>query len=145
MTRRNEDKATSSTRMKLRSARRTRSPERWAKRLATPSGVGPFPPTGSSSSRTSYIYCRRTRAPHSGAAGWLRPRFGGVRVTAGVEVIDAGQQGERVAAKFVRGSAIFDYIVLATGYSQRLPSWAPILCPRSRAVRVHQCCLRGSN
>jgi len=53
----------------------------------------------------------------AGAAGWLQPRFADVRVTSGVEVVDAAAEGEGIRVKFDRGgSAVFDRVVLATGY-----------------------------
>jgi cation diffusion facilitator CzcD-associated flavoprotein CzcO len=51
------------------------------------------------------------------AAGWLRPRFGDVRVTSGVEVVKSTAKGARIELTFDDGRMdVFDHVVLATGY-----------------------------
>jgi hypothetical protein len=51
------------------------------------------------------------------AAGWLKPRFGDVRITCGVEIVAAAEKGGRVDVKFDdRRTDAFDHVVLATGY-----------------------------
>jgi hypothetical protein len=51
-----------------------------------------------------------------GAAGWLWPRFEGVRVLAGERVHGAVAAGERIALTLDHGSAVFDHVLLGTGY-----------------------------
>jgi hypothetical protein len=91
--------------------------------LATPSGVGPFPLNwlvevpglvhlAPAEGRAAF----NAASLRAGAAGWLRPRFGGVGVTAGVEIVGAIQQGDGIELTFDRGSAGFDHVILATGY-----------------------------
>jgi hypothetical protein len=67
----------------------------------------------------------------AGAAGWLRPRFGDVRVTTDVEIVAAAAKGPGMEVKFDRGrSGEFDRIILATGYQfdvARLGMLAPEL------------------
>jgi pyridine nucleotide-disulfide oxidoreductase len=91
--------------------------------LAAPSGVGPFPLNWAAElphfthrlpadARAAFnAACLR-----AGAAGWLRPRFGGVRVTEGVNITGAIETGGRVEIKFDHRSEVFDHVVLATGY-----------------------------
>jgi cation diffusion facilitator CzcD-associated flavoprotein CzcO len=65
------------------------------------------------------------------AAGWLRPRFGDVRVSSGVEVVEASAKDARMELKFDDGRIeAFDHVVLATGYKfdvARLRMLAPEL------------------
>lgn len=91
--------------------------------LATPSGVGPFPlswliefpdlvhrlPDGA---RAAF----NTASLRAGAAGWLRPRFGGVTVATGLAVERAAEHGGRLALTLGGKTEVFDHIVLATGY-----------------------------
>jgi cation diffusion facilitator CzcD-associated flavoprotein CzcO len=92
--------------------------------LAAPSGVGPFPlnwlvevPNLVRLLPQEMRAAFNAASLRAGAAGWLRPRFGDVRVTAGVEVVDAIAKGEGMEVKFDHGgSAVFDRVVLATGY-----------------------------
>jgi FAD-dependent urate hydroxylase len=106
------------------SARPGRATVDWLRtRLASPSGVGPFPlnwlaerpdvahamPAGM---RTRFS----TRCLRPGAAAWLRPRFTGVRVLAGECVHSAVVAGERIALMLDRGTAVFDHVLLGTGY-----------------------------
>ena len=94
-----------------------------SERLASPSGVGPFPlnwiaempdavslmPAGLRASFTA-------RCLRPGAAGWLRPRFDGVRVLAGERIHGAVPTGERIMLTLDRGTAVFDHVLLGTGY-----------------------------
>ncbi len=56
------------------------------------------------------------RCLRPGAAGWLRPRFGGVRVLAGERIHSAVVAGERIALMLDHGTAVFDHVLLGTGY-----------------------------
>jgi hypothetical protein len=68
------------------------------------------------------------------AAGWLRPRFGDVRMTAGVEIVDVGAKGDGVEVRLDNdGSASFDHLVLATGYRFDVASLG-MLAPALRAA-----------
>jgi cation diffusion facilitator CzcD-associated flavoprotein CzcO len=111
---------------------------RLAALLAAPSGVGPFPLSwlievphlvrlAPQNMRDAF----NATSLRAAAAGWLRPRFGDVRVAAGVEIVDVGAKGDGVEVKFDNGgSAAFDHIVLATGYRfdvARLAMLAPAL------------------
>jgi cation diffusion facilitator CzcD-associated flavoprotein CzcO len=91
--------------------------------LATPSGVGPFPLSvfveapdllRLLSPNMRALFNRASL--RAGAAGWLRPRFDAVRVTAGVDVIAAAPKRDQIEIKLDRGAAVFDHVVLATGY-----------------------------
>jgi hypothetical protein len=75
------------------------------------------------------------------AAGWLKPRFGDVRITGGVEVVAAAEKGGRVEVKFDgRRMDAFDHVVLATGYKFDLAKLG-MLAPELRAGIV---CRDGS-
>ena len=91
--------------------------------LATPSGVGPFPLNWlvevpklihrlPGDARASF----NAASLRAGAAGWLRPRFGGVAVTAGAAITGATEKGGRIEVQFDGRSAVFDHVLLATGY-----------------------------
>jgi cation diffusion facilitator CzcD-associated flavoprotein CzcO len=91
--------------------------------LATPSGVGPFPlswvvevPNFVHRLPAGFRATFNAASLRAGAAGWLRPRFNGVRVVAGSEVTDATERNGRVELKFNGTSAVYDHVVLATGY-----------------------------
>lgn len=91
--------------------------------LAAPSGVGPFPLNWFVEAPNLVSWLPGdTRAAfnatclRAAAAGWLRPQFGGVRVTTGIEIIEAFPRGDGIELRFARGSAAFDRVVLATGY-----------------------------
>ncbi len=56
------------------------------------------------------------RCLRPGAAGWLRSRFDGVRVLAGEHIHAAVVTGERIALMLDHGSAVFDHVLLGTGY-----------------------------
>ncbi len=99
--------------------------------LATPSAVGPFPLNWlvgfpnlvrllPADARAAFNFASQ----RPGAAGWLWPRLRGVRVTSGVEAVATVQSGERVAVEFGRGSAVFDHVVLATGYRIDIANYA---------------------
>jgi cation diffusion facilitator CzcD-associated flavoprotein CzcO len=106
------------------SAQPGRAAIRWlSKRLASPSGVGPFPlnwlaemPGGVSlmpdEARAWFV----ARCLRPGVAGWLRPRFDGVRVLAGERIHGAVVTGERIALMLDHGTAVFDHVLLGTGY-----------------------------
>ena len=91
--------------------------------LAAPSAVGRFPlnwlveaPGLVHTFPQGLRAAVNTSSLRAGAAGWLLPRFGAVGVTAGVEIVGWSGKGEGIEVKFNRGSAIFDHVVLATGY-----------------------------
>jgi FAD-dependent urate hydroxylase len=93
------------------------------KRLASPSGVGPFPlnwlaerPDVAHAMPAEMRMRFSARCLRPGAAAWLRPRFGGVRVLAGERVHSAVVAGERIALMLDHGTAVFDHVVLGTGY-----------------------------
>jgi FAD-dependent urate hydroxylase len=94
-----------------------------SEQLASPSGVGPFPlnwivelPDAVSLMPAGIRASFNTRCLRPGAAGWLRPRFDGVRVLAGEHVHGAVAAGERIALTLDRGTAVFDHVLLGTGY-----------------------------
>lgn len=91
--------------------------------LAAPSAVGPFPLNWcvEAPNLVALLPARlrasfNTASLKAGAAAWLRPRFGGVRVRAGVEVTEAASSGDGIELRFNEGAAAFDRVVLATGY-----------------------------
>jgi cation diffusion facilitator CzcD-associated flavoprotein CzcO len=106
------------------SARRGHAAVDWLrKRLASPSGVGPFPLNWVAErpdiahAMPSEVRARfNARCLRPGAAGWLRPRLDGVRIVAGEHVHGAVVAGERIALTLDRGMAVFDHALLGTGY-----------------------------
>jgi cation diffusion facilitator CzcD-associated flavoprotein CzcO len=106
------------------SARPGRAAVDWLrKRLASPSGVGPFPlnwlaerPDIAHAMPNEVRTRFNVRCLRPGAAAWLRPRFDGVRVFVGERVHRAVVAGERIALMLDRGTAVFDHVVLGTGY-----------------------------
>lgn len=67
------------------------------------------------------------------AAGWLRPRFGDVRVTSGVDIVNAAAKGARIELSFDNGNTdAFDHVLLATGYKFDVARLA-MLAPELRA------------
>ena len=93
------------------------------KRLASPSGVGPFPlnwlaerPDIAHAMPNEVRTRFNARCLRPGAAAWLRPRFDGVRVLAGERVHSAVVAGERIALMLDHGTAVFDHVLLGTGY-----------------------------
>jgi len=106
------------------SPRRGRAVVEWLSgRLASPSGVGPFPlnwlaempgaarllPSGA---RAQF----NARCLRPGAAGWLRPRFGDIRVRAPEHIHSAVVTGEQITLVLDHGTAVFDHVMLGTGY-----------------------------
>jgi cation diffusion facilitator CzcD-associated flavoprotein CzcO len=92
-------------------------------RLASPSGVGPFPlnwlaeaPDLAHSMPVEMRMRFNARCLRPGAAAWLRPRFGGVRLLVGERVHSAVVAGERIALMLDHGTAVFDHVLLGTGY-----------------------------
>ena len=94
-----------------------------SERLASPSGVGPFPlnwiaemPDAANLMPTALRMRFNARCLRPGAAGWLRSRFDGMRVLAGERIHAAVVTGERIALMLDHGSAVFDHVLLGTGY-----------------------------
>jgi cation diffusion facilitator CzcD-associated flavoprotein CzcO len=94
-----------------------------SERLASPSGVGPFPlnwlaemPDAAGLMPAGMRAWFNARCLRPGAAGWLWPRFDGVRVLAGERIHGAVAVGERIALTLDHGSAVFDHVLLGTGY-----------------------------
>jgi len=94
-----------------------------SERLASPSGVGPFPldglakmPAAAGVMPAGIRAWFNAKCLRPGAAGWLWPRFEGVRVRAGERIHGAVAAGERIALTLDRGSAVFDHVLLGTGY-----------------------------
>jgi cation diffusion facilitator CzcD-associated flavoprotein CzcO len=108
----------------LGSGARKRAVTGWlSERLASPSGVGPFPlnwlaetPDAARLMPPDLRVWFNARCLRPGAAGWLRPRFDGVRVLAGEHIHDAVVTGERITLMLDRGTAVFDHVLLGTGY-----------------------------
>jgi FAD-dependent urate hydroxylase len=106
------------------SARAGRASVDWLrKQLASPSGVGPFPfnwlaerPDLAHAMPAGLRMRFNARCLRPGAAAWLRPRSTGVRVLAGEHVHSAVVAGERIALMLDRGTAVFDHVLLGTGY-----------------------------
>jgi cation diffusion facilitator CzcD-associated flavoprotein CzcO len=113
-----------------------------SERLASPSGVGPFPlnwfaemPDAASLMPAALRMRFNARCLRPGAAGWLRSRFDGVRVLAGERIHAAVVTGERIALMLDHGSAVFDHSVPVIGSTLRsLESSAPTCCARLRAA-----------
>ena len=94
-----------------------------SERLASPSGVGPFPldwlaewPGAAGAIPAGVRAGFTAKCLRPGAAGWLRPRFDGVRVLAGEHIHGAVATGERITLMLDHGSAVFDHVLLGTGY-----------------------------
>jgi FAD-dependent urate hydroxylase len=106
------------------SARPGRASLDWLRqRLASPSGVGPFPlnwlaerPDIAHAMPAGMRMRFNARCLRPGAAAWLRPRFSGVRLLAGERVHSAVVAGERIALMLDHGTAVFDHVLLGTGY-----------------------------
>jgi FAD-dependent urate hydroxylase len=106
------------------STRRGRAAIEWlSKRLATPSGVGPFPlnwlaemPAIAHAMPAEMRARFNARCLRPGAAPWLRPRLDGVGVHAGERIHSAVVAGERIALMLDHGTAVFDHVLLGTGY-----------------------------
>jgi Pyridine nucleotide-disulphide oxidoreductase len=98
---------------------------RWQLRemLQAPSAVGPFPWNWLNelpgierripARLRSWIAARSLRAA---AAWWLKPRFDGVRVLAGQEILGARAKGHQIEVQMADGLHGFDHVLLATGY-----------------------------
>jgi cation diffusion facilitator CzcD-associated flavoprotein CzcO len=93
------------------------------KRLAAPSGVGPFPfnwlaerPDLAHAMPAEMRARFSARCLRPGAAGWLLPRFTGVRALTGERIHSAVVTGERIALMLDHGTAVFDHVLLGTGY-----------------------------
>jgi cation diffusion facilitator CzcD-associated flavoprotein CzcO len=94
-----------------------------SERLASPSGVGPFPldwlaekPAAAGVMPAGMRAWFNAKCLRSGAAGWLWPRFEGVRLRAGERIHGVVAAGERIALTLDHGSAVFDHVLLGTGY-----------------------------
>jgi FAD-dependent urate hydroxylase len=97
--------------------------EWFSKRLASPSGVGPFPlnwiaerPDLAHAMPAEMRTRFGARCLRPGAAAWLRPRFEGVRVLSGERIHSAVVAGERIVLMLDHGTAVFDHVLLGTGY-----------------------------
>ena len=106
--------------------------------LQAPSAVGPFPLSWLVEAPSLVrMLPQDTRAAfnaaslRAGAAGWLRPRFGEVKIISDVEIVGAAAVGHGVEVKFAeRDPRVFDRVILATGYKfdvARLGMLAPEL------------------
>jgi FAD-dependent urate hydroxylase len=94
-----------------------------SERIASPSGVGPFPlnwlaemPDAASAMPAGMRAWFNTKCLRPGAAGWLWPRFDGVRVLGSERFHGAVATGERITLMLDHGSAVFDHVLLGTGY-----------------------------
>ena len=119
---------------------RQRVARRLSELAATPSGIGPFPLSWFV--ETPHLvrrlpdsargwFSRASLRP--GAAAWLRPRFAGVRVRPDAPITGARAKGERIELELSCGSAMFDHVLLATGYRfdvARIGIFAPDLLAR---------------
>jgi cation diffusion facilitator CzcD-associated flavoprotein CzcO len=93
------------------------------KMLSTRSGVGPFPLNWlNEAPEIVHRLPKSLRAAinamslRPGAAGWIKPRLGGVHIDSGRVVFGARQSGERIILDLDNGSREFDHVMLATGY-----------------------------
>jgi cation diffusion facilitator CzcD-associated flavoprotein CzcO len=91
--------------------------------LTPPSAVGPFPFNWLAEFpglvHRLPVEARRNyneRTLRAGAAGWLLPRFGKVKINPGRTILGAGTAGNGVALHLDNGTATFDHVLLATGY-----------------------------
>jgi cation diffusion facilitator CzcD-associated flavoprotein CzcO len=98
-------------------------PRRLAALAAAPSAVGPFPLNWIVEAPGLVHWApEQARAAlnaaslGAAAAGWLRPRFAGVRVTSGVEITGCAEKAGAVEVRFARGAIACDHVILATGY-----------------------------
>jgi hypothetical protein len=106
--------------------------------LQAPSAVGPFPLSWLVEAPSLVrMLPQDTRAAfnaaslRAGAAGWLRPRFGEVKIISDLKIVGAAAVGHGVEVKFAeRDPRVFDRVILATGYKfdvARLGMLAPEL------------------
>ncbi|MBV8850253.1 MAG: NAD(P)/FAD-dependent oxidoreductase [Methylobacteriaceae bacterium] len=108
--------------------------------LEAPSAIGRFPLSwGVEVPSALRLLPQETRDAFStaclraAAAGWLKPRFGGVRVTSGVEIVKATAKGGQMELKFDDGRIdTFDQVMLATGYKFDVANLG-MLAPELRA------------
>ena len=92
--------------------------------LQAPSAVGPFPlswlveaPSLVGMLPKDMRAAFNAASLRAGAAGWLRPRFGEVKIISDVEIVGAAAKGHGVEVKFAQGEPrVFDRVILATGY-----------------------------
>ncbi len=113
-------------------------------RLATRSGVGPFPinwlvesPGMVQRMPAALREMINKRCLRAGAAGWLRPGFAGVKTDPGRNILEARVDRSRIILRFDRGASAYDHVVLATGYRSdiaRLNLFAPRLLDEIRCI-----------
>jgi hypothetical protein len=106
-------------------------------RLGAPSEVGPFPldwfnelPVLAHRAPAELRAWIASRSLRPASAGWVRPRFDRVRVSAGRAIVGARAMDHEVAVDLDNGSRTFDHVLLATGYRidiSKLGIWAPEL------------------
>jgi cation diffusion facilitator CzcD-associated flavoprotein CzcO len=106
-------------------------------RLAAPSEVGPFPldwlnelPVLAHRAPPKLRDWIATRSLRPASAGWVRPRFDGVRVSAGCAVAGVRTSDHEIVVELGGEARVFDHVLLATGYRidiSRLGIWAPEL------------------
>jgi hypothetical protein len=91
--------------------------------LTAPSAVGPFPlnwvcevPGVVHRFPGPLKHRFTTRSSRAGAAGWLLPRFDGVRVNPGRTIRGAREVADRVELELDNGNTRYDHVLLATGY-----------------------------
>jgi FAD-dependent urate hydroxylase len=91
--------------------------------VASPSAVGPFPLSWLAEFPGTTPYLPQplresftVRCLKPGAAGWLRHRFGAVKLDSGRTIRRASAEGGRVTLELDSGEAAFDHVVLGTGY-----------------------------
>jgi cation diffusion facilitator CzcD-associated flavoprotein CzcO len=109
-------------------------------RLGAPSEVGPFPmdwfnelPALAHRMPTRVRDWIAVRSLRPASAGWVRPRFERVRVSAGCAIVGARARDHDVALELDIGSRTFDRVLLATGYRidiSKIGIWAPELLQR---------------
>jgi cation diffusion facilitator CzcD-associated flavoprotein CzcO len=92
--------------------------------LAAPSAVGPFPfnwiveiPGFVHLAPHDLRAAFNRRCLRAAAAGWLRPRFPGVRENPCREIGAAAARGDRISLRLDDGEAVFDHALPATGYA----------------------------
>jgi len=104
--------------------------------LATPSGVGPFPlnwmieyPQFVHRLPSDIRNAFNAASLRAGAAGWLLPRFHGVKVLVGAEIESAVEREGRIELKCGTRTARYDHVLLATGYKTEIAKFG-IFAPR---------------
>jgi cation diffusion facilitator CzcD-associated flavoprotein CzcO len=113
---------------------------RLQKRLATRSGVGPFPLNWLVEFPGMVRWIPQNprqmisaRCLRPGATSWLKPGFAGVKIGPGRNILEARAHASLVSLRFDRGSAEYDHVLLATGYRsdiRKLNLFAPSLLDR---------------